>query len=777
MKKNELENKGDNNILLQDISQSTINVTTTNVTPTKPLKKNLTPPPFLSNVFIGRDQDLKNIHQALLKENNLLLLVNGEGGIGKTTIAAFYFHQYQAEYHHMAWVYVATSILDALLSLLRPLQVPFEENWDKGQRLEALLIVMSNLPKPCLLVIDNANEVKDLDQYYQVLNRCSNFHILLTTRINHFEQATTYKVLPLKDADAVALFQKHYPAIAGTDLPLLKLLFQAIGHNTLVIELLAKNLQVINRFRTKYSLTDLLKDLNMGDLLALSQSKEIKTTYQSNTNALQKATPESIIGNMYDLGYLVEREIAVLSIFAVLPAEKIPLERILELIKWDDFEEHLGTLSQKGWLDFDVLSQSIKISPVVQEICKQKNEQLWVHCQDLVLALIEQLHSDGGVHLTNTSYENANSSAYYGANLIFHLAKSNPNLIIIANLFERLSTFHQITGDLIQSLHFAKQNKQLLQFFYEKMPQNIQIIKGFTIACEKLGEVYLKLGKLDKALSNFELNVELSQQLYDHFRDNIELKNGLATAYSKLGEINIKLGNLEKALSFFELDKQLTQQLYEKCPQNVQFKNSLAISYSKLGQTHFQMENLDNALHFFENQTELLEELHKEFPQNVQFKNSIAVSYSKLGQVYAKWNNIEKALFFFEKSKKLFEKLYKEFRQNIEFKNRLAISYSSLGSIYTKLGNWEKASHFFKLDMKLQKQLYEEFPKNVQLKNGLAISYWQLGDLSRKQSNTASAKNYFQQAQILWQELHQAAPNYIEFKRNLDNVNNILQEL
>ena len=38
--------------------------------------------------FIGREDDLIAINQKLFDENNILLLVNGEGGIGKTTLAA-----------------------------------------------------------------------------------------------------------------------------------------------------------------------------------------------------------------------------------------------------------------------------------------------------------------------------------------------------------------------------------------------------------------------------------------------------------------------------------------------------------------------------------------------------------------------------------------------------------------------------------------------------------------------------------------------------------------
>ncbi|MEL6945170.1 MAG: hypothetical protein AAFO82_21170, partial [Bacteroidota bacterium] len=51
----------------------------------KQIEKYLTIPPFQSDFFIGREQDLTAIHEKLFQGDNLLLLVNGRGGMGKTT--------------------------------------------------------------------------------------------------------------------------------------------------------------------------------------------------------------------------------------------------------------------------------------------------------------------------------------------------------------------------------------------------------------------------------------------------------------------------------------------------------------------------------------------------------------------------------------------------------------------------------------------------------------------------------------------------------------------
>lgn len=100
----------------------------------------------------------------------------GEGRVGKTSLAARYYHTYKDDYTHVAWVTSNRNLVDAVLTLDRfPLGLWQDESYrqlDTLQKLEALLTALSNLPKPSLLVIDNANELDDLKAYYPQLQRC-----------------------------------------------------------------------------------------------------------------------------------------------------------------------------------------------------------------------------------------------------------------------------------------------------------------------------------------------------------------------------------------------------------------------------------------------------------------------------------------------------------------------------------------------------------------------------------------------------------------------------
>lgn len=60
--------------------------------------------------FIGRDAELADIRQRL-KDGKKLMLINADGGIGKTSLAAKYWDDSLYEYKYNAWLFCDTGIL------------------------------------------------------------------------------------------------------------------------------------------------------------------------------------------------------------------------------------------------------------------------------------------------------------------------------------------------------------------------------------------------------------------------------------------------------------------------------------------------------------------------------------------------------------------------------------------------------------------------------------------------------------------------------------------
>jgi tetratricopeptide (TPR) repeat protein len=649
------------------------------IMPPNGLPHHLTAPPFLSEVFLGREDELAEIHKQLFEGDNLLLLVNGMGGVGKTSLATRYYHTYSNEYAHLAWVLSEKSIANALLLLALPLGVCFDETMPTEERMQLLLAQMANLNKPCLLIIDNANELEDLQANYASLRSCPNFHLLLTTRITAFAKAATCQVGALPYEKALQLFTGYYTGHDAADDALFEQVYNAVEGNTLIIELLAKNLDVLQATHTGYCLAELVADLKQG-VLKITQTKPVESAYHD--NKMFPNNPLDIIAAMYDIGELAPAEKRLLSILAVLPAESISFTTLQALLP---ATQHLGdtlhSLSRKGWIAHDQQAAAFKISPVIQEITRAKNGDLLGDCGELINTLTFFLKYQGGTgHFTNSSYQEAPTLARYGEIVLGHFILNNAVFNI---LLERLGRCHQTLGNLPQALHFYTLNAQLCETLIKTNPDDANLKNGLAISFSKLGQTYADMGNLPEALRFYTERSRLGQQLYDAYPDNVAFKNGLAISFSKLGQTYSDMGNLPEALRFYELDADLTKQLYDAYPHNVAFKNGLAISYSKLGQTYAAMGNLQEALRFYTERSRLGQQLYDAYPDNVAFKNGLAVSYAKLGRFY-KNDDAPKARQYFEQAQKLWIELVETAPQYAEFNKYLTMVQQDLADLEDK---------------------------------------------------------------------------------------------
>ena len=508
----------------------------------KKINKILGNPPFFPEVFLGRDNDLVEVHDKLFKGENLLLLINGQGGIGKTTFASRYYHTYQDEYIHLGWVFTEKSLLDALLTLAIYLEVTFDDAMPGEDRLKVLLNEMAQLEKPCLLVIDNVNHLKDIESNYIALRTCSNFHLLLTTRITDFSQASSHAIETLDPEKALELFKTHYSAHNPQEDALLQEILEAVGYNTLIIELLAKNLNNFNnKLRKRYQLIDLLDDLQKKGLLELSQSKKVGTTYQSEGLARRAEKPEAIIAAMYDLSELEEDEIAMLSVFAVLPAENITYETLVILLpNTEKLDETLLNLNQKGWIEYNEATASFKCNPVVQEVTRQQNKtHLFEHNELLVNTLNEKLLCEPGTgHFVNVTYEVATLYARYAESAVNYIEEVRHEMVI---LMARIGSYHKTTGNLDQALEFFEEFTRLEKELYEAYPNNVEFKNVLAISYSKLGATHTALSNLDqvnetKANEYYLLSKELWTELVNRFPQYAEFKKNLDWVESKLSE-------------------------------------------------------------------------------------------------------------------------------------------------------------------------------------------------------------------------------------------------
>ncbi len=199
--------------------------------------------------FVGRKKELEKIDE-LLSKKSTLLLINGIGGIGKSTLASYYFNQQKDKFDYYGFIQVGKDIKSSFVSaLLTSLDLQKEKIDDLFSE---SMTKLHSLKGNKLLVIDDlkdiANQQEEIDTIVTLKN--SGFKILFTSRESE-ENIPEYFLDIMSPEDAEELFLKYYPT---DEISKVEKILKYLDYHTLFIEMTAKVL------KNKSKLT--LQDLN-----------------------------------------------------------------------------------------------------------------------------------------------------------------------------------------------------------------------------------------------------------------------------------------------------------------------------------------------------------------------------------------------------------------------------------------------------------------------------------------------------------------------------------
>ena len=310
--------------------------------------------------FVGRENEISRMKK-IFSENSGTVILQGEGGIGKTTIAHEYYRQNRAGYHTGVYLdYVNGRDLsaeknntDALLSSLSLMNFDIKpDDADYSRKCAQKRRELLN-EKGVLIILDNFDAPADDDDdaqesYRRILrdfqNDFADADIIITTRsdINEISGGLSQNTAVIHTdaldlAQAAELFEKASGRSAD-DAEAFRALYDEAGGNTLVLNILAKLLK-----KEMCSLSDILAKYRAGYL----GGRKINIKYS-------RTTAGTALENVWNLAALDEKYSDVLCIlwlfrrtdFNDAMAEKIYPDEEAR----DEFYDKLDRLAEWGWV-------------------------------------------------------------------------------------------------------------------------------------------------------------------------------------------------------------------------------------------------------------------------------------------------------------------------------------------------------------------------------------------------------------------------------------------
>jgi tetratricopeptide (TPR) repeat protein len=165
--------------------------------------------PSLGALFAGRDEDLADLHTALLGAKGAPVALSGLGGVGKTRLAIEY--AWSRETIYSALLFVSANDGAALnaglagLTAFEILDLPEKEARDDATKITAVLRWLELNPR-WLMILDNVDDKDAVAEVAKLMPRLKGGHVVVTARTSNFPAGVRRLQVSTLDEDAAAQF-------------------------------------------------------------------------------------------------------------------------------------------------------------------------------------------------------------------------------------------------------------------------------------------------------------------------------------------------------------------------------------------------------------------------------------------------------------------------------------------------------------------------------------------------------------------------------------------
>ena len=597
---------------------------------------NLTlPPSMVDGATFVRTSDVEQVQQKIQKNQNLLL-VNGFGGVGKTSVAKALFHKVKDSYHYVGWIEYERSLKESLLSTVRL----YGEETDPDMRLDKILAFFAEHGKEIFLVIDNVDRADDA-----LLSTITGMGmtLLLTSRLSNLPSYQEHPIGFLDEDGGVKLFYAHCKNINENEhLDTVKELVEMVQRHTLSIELIAKGYTASYGSLEKYHQALVEKGMTYPKLEINAGNEHVAATIAGHLKKL------------FDMQRLTEEQKRILYNLSYMPNRNLPGE-ICGWIQAD--ENEMQRLADTGWIEAG--DGTYYMHPIVRETVLLDEAVYPADVGKEFLTCIDEKRFFSQKDHYTVSWEKLDLAEAFVGHLTEEQMKG------YANVYFYIAWYQERYGRYAKALEYYERSLEIrLELYGEK---HRDVAKCYN----NIGTIYYNQGNHKKALEYYEKSLEIRLELYG------EKHGDVATSYNNIGTICYNQGNHKKALEHYEKSLEIRLELYgEK-------HGDVATSYNNIGSIYDDQGNHKKALEYYEKALEIWLELYGEK------HGDVATSYNNIGYIHGVQGNPEKALEYLEKSLEIKLELHGEKHGDV------ATSYNNIGYIYRIQGNLEKALEYY----------------------------------------------------------------------------------
>lgn len=323
--------------------------------------------PKENRVFLGRERELKEIHEQLNQEHCLFL--QGIGGIGKSELVKQYGKWFKKDYGLVIYLHYAGSLQQTLrdMDFVDDMSgMSEEELFQKHYRF------FQGLNEDVLVILDNFDSVPEQDELFHDFLSLD-FQLLATTR-NVIDDVPCYLVKEIESIEALRELFYTYAPKGKAEQSMVDGILEEVFRHTLTVEMAAKTMAAADL--TAEALCAALRDEGLN----LANPNKVRVTKDSRT---KKERLYGHIVTLFQLQSLSEEQRFHLRHMLLMPRAGIGKGLFHRWLDTSDFNA-TNELIEYGWIQEDELTCRISIHPFLHEVIAGFDQPSFGKCREFI---------------------------------------------------------------------------------------------------------------------------------------------------------------------------------------------------------------------------------------------------------------------------------------------------------------------------------------------------------------------------------------------------------
>ena len=627
------------------------------------------------NFFVGRENEIRQIHEML--EEEPVLFLQGMGGIGKSEIAKGYASTYADSYDTVLFANYRGSIRDMIIgdditieNLNRVTAYGEDAESDEAFFKRKLRALKEFSDSRTLLIVDNFDV--DWDEHLEDLVS-GPYRLLFTSRYEHYDYPCL-PIGPIQDFEKVRqLFSRNYGRpLASRDKDTVDEILKLVSCHTITVELIAKQMRA--SFTPPQKMLELLRESGTNAHLKESVKR-----------GAQGKSAFDFIKDLFHISALSDEEKYIMKCMCLVPVSGIEADRLAEYLELDSLDV-VNELLSKSWLMFDEETCRLQLHPIICDVTRDQLSPDQTGCQQYIRGLWKGMGNTWFL-----SWEEKAARWPYVDHVLKHYGTPT------AELWQEYSDFANIAWICGQFTQSIEASKRVYEFTLNTFG-DAGYKPAFAARC--VAGAYFNAGQDKNAEPYYYLSLEHMRKAPEE--DYVEL----GFIYQKVGRCAYTNGDFDKATEYLNA----SLESFEKAKDYPHTKDKLTVITP--GDTYVSFERMYMLKGDY---VTALEYCRKSYDLFYSWKNcditNSAYSLSDMGICHSSLGEYEKAADCLQKALEL------NMRFNGEASMVTVRTKESIADNLARQGKLQEAkSAYLALEMDLERDFGSECPQVARLR-------------------------------------------------------------